>query len=172
MPSTHNLLKKEWEIRVVLRGVPREIPIEEVKENLSSQKLPVQRRKPLSSKSKACVPSPELKRSSPANALYLGSVTTSNPTDTRPNIVLNLRVALNAWETTAQRNTRNKDTHGPSACVLYKQKGHTANYQGCPRASKRAPPLEKAAPRLAPARAFSTTQVTLAQRLEYAGFRP
>ncbi|GBP25702.1 Nucleic-acid-binding protein from transposon X-element [Eumeta japonica] len=32
--------------------------------------------------------------------------------------------------------TRNKDTDGPPACVLCKQKGHTANYLGCPRAPK------------------------------------
>ncbi|GBO98564.1 hypothetical protein EVAR_138_1 [Eumeta japonica] len=35
-------LKEEREIRVVLRGVLREIPIEEVKEDLRSQNLPVQ----------------------------------------------------------------------------------------------------------------------------------
>ncbi|GBP24638.1 hypothetical protein EVAR_15844_1 [Eumeta japonica] len=37
-------------------------------------------------------------RSSPANAPYLGSVTTANHTDTRPDIVAILRAALNAWE--------------------------------------------------------------------------
>ncbi|GBP03133.1 Nucleic-acid-binding protein from transposon X-element [Eumeta japonica] len=46
--------------------------------------------------------------------------------------------------------TRNKDTDGPPACVLCKQKGHTANYLGCPRAPKRPPPPEKAVPRRAP----------------------
>ncbi|GBP33995.1 Nucleic-acid-binding protein from transposon X-element [Eumeta japonica] len=51
--------------------------------------------------------------------------------------------------------TRNKDTDGPPACVLCKQKGHTANYLGCPRAAKRPPPPEKAVPRRAPARAVS-----------------
>ncbi|GBO99313.1 hypothetical protein EVAR_100861_1 [Eumeta japonica] len=47
-----------------------------------------------------------------------------------------------------------KDTNGPSACVLCKQKDHTANYIGCPRAPKRALPRED---RAAPARAFSNT---------------
>ncbi|GBP64243.1 Nucleic-acid-binding protein from transposon X-element [Eumeta japonica] len=35
-------LKEEWEIRVVLKGVPRKIQIEEVKEDLHSQNFPVQ----------------------------------------------------------------------------------------------------------------------------------
>ncbi|GBP51854.1 hypothetical protein EVAR_88559_1 [Eumeta japonica] len=35
-------LKEEREIRVVLRGVPKEIPLDEVKEDLLSQHLPVQ----------------------------------------------------------------------------------------------------------------------------------
>ncbi|GBP59825.1 Nucleic-acid-binding protein from transposon X-element [Eumeta japonica] len=53
--------------------------------------------------------------------------------------------------------TRNKDTDGPPACVLCKQKGHTANYLGCPRAPKRPPPPEKAVPRRAPTRPVSST---------------
>ncbi|GBP07031.1 hypothetical protein EVAR_4452_1 [Eumeta japonica] len=39
--------------------------------------------------------------------------------------------------------TRNKDIDGPPACVLCKQKGHTVNYLGYPRAPKRAPPPKK-----------------------------
>ncbi|GBP63382.1 Nucleic-acid-binding protein from transposon X-element [Eumeta japonica] len=35
-------LKEEQEIRVVLRGVPKEIPVDEIKEDLLSQHLPVQ----------------------------------------------------------------------------------------------------------------------------------
>ncbi|GBP10177.1 hypothetical protein EVAR_77580_1 [Eumeta japonica] len=46
---------------------------------------------------------------------------------------------------------RNKDTDSLPACVLSKQKGDKANYIGCPRAPKRVPPPEKAAPRRAPA---------------------
>ncbi|GBP52107.1 hypothetical protein EVAR_42010_1 [Eumeta japonica] len=46
---------------------------------------------------------------------------------------------------------RNKDTDDPPACVLCKQKGHTANYLGMPACSKKSPPPEKAAPRRAPA---------------------
>ncbi|GBP15502.1 hypothetical protein EVAR_9281_1 [Eumeta japonica] len=33
--------------------------------------------------------------------------------------------------------THNKDRDGPPTCVLCKSAGHTANYLGCPRASKR-----------------------------------
>ncbi|GBP06443.1 Nucleic-acid-binding protein from transposon X-element [Eumeta japonica] len=123
-------LKEEREIRVVLRGVPKELPVDEVKEDLLAQ---TRRLKPPSSKSGAYAPSPASKRSSPVNAPYPGSAIT------------------------ATQCTRNKDTDGPPACVLCKQKGHTANYLGCPRAPKRAPPPEKAAPRRAPARAVSST---------------
>ncbi|GBP58708.1 Nucleic-acid-binding protein from transposon X-element [Eumeta japonica] len=64
--------------------------------------------------------------------------------------------------------TRNKDTDGPPACVLCKQKGHTANYLGCPRAPKRAPSPEKAAP----ARAVSSTLSYYEQRPDRVTPRP
>ncbi|GBP12561.1 Nucleic-acid-binding protein from transposon X-element [Eumeta japonica] len=63
--------------------------------------------------------------------------------------------------------TRNKETDGPPASVLCNTSGHTANYLGCPRASKKYPtpnrnnrdnnssPNDKAALRRAPARAVS-----------------
>ncbi|GBP61934.1 hypothetical protein EVAR_44990_1 [Eumeta japonica] len=52
---------------------------------------------------------------------------------------------------------RKKDTDDPPACVLCKQKGHTANYLRCPRAAKRAPRPEEDALHRALTRAFSTT---------------
>ncbi|GBP37039.1 hypothetical protein EVAR_31037_1 [Eumeta japonica] len=95
----------------------------------------------------------------PTNALYLGTGATANPSDTRPNTVSILHAALNAWETTAQRNAHaNKYTDGPPACVLCKQKGLTSNYLGCPYAPKRAPPPEKTTPRRTP-RAFFRSRV-------------
>ncbi|GBP66391.1 Nucleic-acid-binding protein from transposon X-element [Eumeta japonica] len=125
-------LKEEREIRVVLRGVPKEIPVDEVKEDLVAQSLPVQSvrrilnrfRKPLDlvlvsgtaeANDKAtkaaffkirsvCSLSPASKRSSPANAPYPGSVTTASPTGIRPVFAFIQRVALSAWATTAQRN--------------------------------------------------------------------
>ncbi|GBP31348.1 hypothetical protein EVAR_13467_1 [Eumeta japonica] len=107
-------LKEEREIRVVLRGVPKEIPVEEC-HNCQSY----------GHSSRHCFHSARC-------------------------------VKCPGDHGTAQC-TRNKDTDGPPACVLCKQKGLTANYLGCPRAPKRAPPPEKAAPRRAPARAVSST---------------
>ncbi|GBP23646.1 hypothetical protein EVAR_80263_1 [Eumeta japonica] len=144
-------LKEEREFRVVLRGVPEKIPVDEPRPT-------IRRLKPPSSKSGAYAPSPVLKRRSPANAPYPGSVITANPTGTRPVIVFILRAASNSWgDYGTAPCTRNKDTDGPPACVLYKQKGHTANYLGCLHAPKRARPPEKAAPRHAAARAVSST---------------
>ncbi|GBP56061.1 hypothetical protein EVAR_43823_1 [Eumeta japonica] len=53
--------------------------------------------------------------------------------------------------------TWNKDTDGPPACVLCKQKDHTANYLRCPHAPKRAPPHGNVSPRRATARTVSNT---------------
>ncbi|GBP76608.1 hypothetical protein EVAR_37722_1 [Eumeta japonica] len=51
---------------------------------------------------------------------------------------------------------RKKDTHGLLACVLCKEKGHTANYLGLfPGTPKRAPSPVKVTPRPAPARPVS-----------------
>ncbi|GBP17298.1 hypothetical protein EVAR_17787_1 [Eumeta japonica] len=49
------------------------------------------------------------------------------------------------------------DTDGPPACVLCKQKGHTANYLGRPRAPRRTPPVTKATLRQESASALSNT---------------
>ncbi|GBP92680.1 hypothetical protein EVAR_81858_1 [Eumeta japonica] len=98
------------------------------------------------------MPSPASKRSSPANAPYPGSVTTASPTSY---CFHSARCVKCLGDHGTAQCTRNKDTDGPPACVLCKQKGHTANYLGCPRAPKRPPPPEKAVPRRAPARAVS-----------------
>ncbi|GBP64562.1 hypothetical protein EVAR_89608_1 [Eumeta japonica] len=65
--------------------------------------------------------------------------------------------------------TRNKDTDGPPACVLYKSSGHTANYLGCPRApeehNKIKLPLRPLKPRRqAPARAVTQNYRTRKRR--------
>ncbi|GBP19283.1 hypothetical protein EVAR_79883_1 [Eumeta japonica] len=158
-----------------MRGVPKDIPIDEVKEDLLSQHLLVQSIRRIQNrfrephdlvlvsgtaeandkmtkaaffKSGAYVSSPALKRCIPTNAPYPGSAIT------------------------ATQCTHNKDTDGPPACVLCKQKGHTANYLGCPRAPKRAHPPEKVAPRLDAARARCLINAKLRLRSEGTMQRP
>ncbi|GBP96949.1 Histone H4 [Eumeta japonica] len=140
-------LKEEREIRVVLRGVPKEIPVDEVKEDLVAQSLPVQSVCSLSG----------VKAEQPANAPYPGSVTTASPTGTRPVTVIIQRAALNAWATTAQRNARNKDTDGPPACVLQTE-GPYGQLPWMP-ACSRDPPPEKAVPPSACARSLGGIQL-------------
>ncbi|GBP02962.1 hypothetical protein EVAR_101302_1, partial [Eumeta japonica] len=131
--------------------------VDEVKEDLLSQNLPVQsvrrllnryrepldlfwspaqprpmtrRLKPPSSKLGAYALS-GVKAEQPRKRAYPGSVITASPTGIRPATVQ--RVALCLGDHGTAQCTRNKDTD--SACVLCKQKA-TANYPGCPRAPK------------------------------------
>ncbi|GBP54669.1 hypothetical protein EVAR_47171_1 [Eumeta japonica] len=119
-------LKEELENRVILRGVPGKIPIEKIKEDLRSQDLPAQ--------SVRCI----LNRSrEPLEVVLVSGTAETNDKATK--------VAFSKIK--KSQCTRNKDTDGPPACVLCKQKGHTVNYLGCPRVPKRAPPPEKTTPR-------------------------
>ncbi|GBP79878.1 Nucleic-acid-binding protein from transposon X-element [Eumeta japonica] len=176
-------LKEEREIRVVLRGVPKEIPVDEVKEDLVAQSLPVQSvrrilnrfRKPLNLVLVSGTAEANDKATKAAffkirSVCSLSGVKAEQPRKRAlPGQCHNCQsyghssrycyhsarcVKCLGDHGTAQC-TRNKDTDGPPACVLCKQKGHTANYLGCPRAPKRPPPPEKAVPRRAPARAVS-----------------
>ncbi|GBP02286.1 hypothetical protein EVAR_85392_1 [Eumeta japonica] len=159
---------KRAEIRVVLRGVPKEIPVDEVKEDLVAQKpsgsvgapntepIPNPRlvlvsgteandkAKPPSSKSGRMLP---LRRQSGAarKRALPGQCTTASPTGTRPVTAIILRCVKCLGDHGTAQCTRNKDTDGPPACVLCKQKGHTANYLGCPRAPKTLHPRGRAA---------------------------
>ncbi|GBP10325.1 hypothetical protein EVAR_5392_1 [Eumeta japonica] len=65
----------------------------------------------------------------------------------------------------------NKDTDGPPACVLCKQKATTANYLGCPRAPKEPPP-EKAARRSISARSSRPRIATPERRPDRVTPRP
>ncbi|GBP37599.1 Nucleic-acid-binding protein from transposon X-element [Eumeta japonica] len=158
-------LKEEREIRVVLRGVPKEIPVDEVKEDLLSQNLPVQsprpttrRLKPPSSKLGAYAPLSGVKAEQPRKRALPGQCHNCQSYGHSSRYCFHsARCVKCLGDHGTAQCTRNKDTDGPPACVLCKQKGHTANYLGCPRAPKRAPPPEKAAPRRAPARAVSST---------------
>ncbi|GBP97660.1 Nucleic-acid-binding protein from transposon X-element [Eumeta japonica] len=165
------------------RGVPKEIPVDEVKEDLVAQSLPVQSvrrilnrfRKPLDLVLVSGTAEANDKATKAAffkirSVCSLSGVKAEQPRKRAlPGQCHNCQsyghssrycyhsarcVKCLGDHGTAQC-TRNKDTDGPPACVLCKQKGHTANYLGCPRAPKRPPPPEKAVPRRAPARAVS-----------------
>ncbi|GBP36380.1 hypothetical protein EVAR_87959_1 [Eumeta japonica] len=122
-------LKEEREIRVVLRGVPKEIPVDEVKEDLVAQNLPVQSERMLLLSG--------VKAEQPANAPYPGSVITASPTGIRPVIVIILRAALNAWATMAQRNVRAIRTQTVHPPVSYANKGPHGQLSWMPACSKR-----------------------------------
>ncbi|GBP44703.1 Nucleic-acid-binding protein from transposon X-element [Eumeta japonica] len=178
-------LKEEQEIRVVLRGVPKELPVDEVKEDLLAQNLPVQSVRRILNRFREPLDLVLVSGTAEANdkatkaaffkirsVCSLSGVKAEQPRKRAlPGQCHNCQsyghlsrycfrsarcVKCLGDHGTAQC-TRNKDTDGPPACVLCKQKGHTANYLGCPRAPKRAPPPEKAAPCRAPARAVSST---------------
>ncbi|GBP50545.1 Nucleic-acid-binding protein from transposon X-element [Eumeta japonica] len=178
-------LKEEREIRVVLRGVPKELPVDEVKEDLLAQNLPVQSVRRILNRFREPLDLVLVSGTAEANdkatkaaffkirsVCSLSGVKAEQPRKRAlPGQCHNCQsyghssrycfhsarcVKCLGDHGTAQC-TRNRDTDGPPACVLCKQRGHTANYLGCPRAPKRAPPPEKAAPRRAPARAVSST---------------
>ncbi|GBP14698.1 Nucleic-acid-binding protein from transposon X-element [Eumeta japonica] len=178
-------LKEEREIRVVLRGVPKEIPVDEVKDDLLSQSLPVQSvrrilnrfRKPLDLVLVSGTAEANDKATKAAffkirSVCSLSGVKAEQPRKralpgqchncqsyghSSRHCFHSARCVKCLGDHGTAQCMRNKDTDGPPACVLCKQKGHTANYLGCPRAPKRTPPPEKAAPRRAPARAVSST---------------
>ncbi|GBP07918.1 Nucleic-acid-binding protein from transposon X-element [Eumeta japonica] len=156
-------LKEEREIRVVLREVPKEIPIEEVKEDLLAQDLPVQSVRRITN----CVREPldlvlvtantgidtATKRAYRTKAVCsLSGIKVEQPhKKSIPGQCFNCQLYGHSSKNCFQRArclkclgdhgtaacTRNKDTDGPPACVLCKSSGHTANYLGCPRAPKR-----------------------------------
>ncbi|GBP58741.1 Nucleic-acid-binding protein from transposon X-element [Eumeta japonica] len=167
-------LKEEREIRVVLKGVSREMPIDEVKEDLRAQNLPVQTvrrilnhfREPLDlvlisgteANDKAtkvaffqirsvCSPS-GIKAEQPRKRALFGQCHNCQSYRHSSRHCFNPARCVKCLGNhgTAQC-TCNKDTDGPPACVLCKQKGHTANYLGCPHAPKRVPPPKEAASR-------------------------
>ncbi|GBP19273.1 Nucleic-acid-binding protein from transposon X-element [Eumeta japonica] len=158
-----------------MRGVPKDIPIDEVKEDLLSQHLLVQSirriqnhfREPLDLVLVSGTAEANDKTTKAAffkirSVCFLSGVKAEHPHKRAlPGQCHNCqfyghssRHCLNPARCvkclgnhgTAQC-THNRDTDGPPACVLCKQKGHTANYLGCPRAPKRAHPPEKVAPR-------------------------
>ncbi|GBP46496.1 Nucleic-acid-binding protein from transposon X-element [Eumeta japonica] len=144
-------LKEEREIRVVLRGVPKEIPIDEPRPT-------IRRLKPPSSKSGSVCSLSGVKAEQPRKRALPGQCHNCQSYGHSSRYCFHsARCVKCLGDHGTAQCTRNKDTDGPPACVLCKQKGHTANYLGCPRAPKRAPPPEKAAPRRAPARAVSST---------------
>ncbi|GBP00541.1 hypothetical protein EVAR_76849_1 [Eumeta japonica] len=102
-------LKEEREIRVVLRGVPKEIPVDEPR--------PTTRRLRPPSKSGAYAPSPASKRSSPANAPYRAVSQLPVLRALVPSLLPFCALKCLGDHGTAQC-TRNKDTDGPPACVL------------------------------------------------------
>ncbi|GBP05725.1 hypothetical protein EVAR_5062_1 [Eumeta japonica] len=116
-------LKEKREFRVVLREVPKELPIEEIKEYLLAQDLPVQSVRRITNHARE-----------PLN-LALVIFYTSAIDNTTKCSSFNIKVWVGDYGTGAC--TGNKETDGPSACVLCKSSSHTANYLGCPRAPKR-----------------------------------
>ncbi|GBP59385.1 Nucleic-acid-binding protein from transposon X-element [Eumeta japonica] len=170
--------------RVVLRGVPKEIPVDEAKEDLLSQHPPVESvrriqnrfREPLdlvlvsgtaeatkaaffkirSLCSLSCVKAEQLrKRGLPGQCHNCQSYGHSSRHCFNP-----ARCVKCLGNHDTAQCTRNKDTDGPPVCVLCKQKGHTANYLGCPRATKRTPPArEGRAASSARARGLINTQL-------------
>ncbi|GBP12311.1 hypothetical protein EVAR_75753_1 [Eumeta japonica] len=185
MPSIHTPLKKSGKLESSLGDSLGEIPIEEVKENLCFQNLPVQlvhrilncsresldlvlvsstvdqqqgdesrllqNQKRVLSLSGIIAEQPR-KRALPGQCHNCQSYGHSSKHRFNP-----ARCIKCLGNHSTAQCTRNKDIDGPPACVLCKQKGHTVNYLGYPRAPKRAPPPKKAAPRRAPARTVSTT---------------
>ncbi|GBP52255.1 hypothetical protein EVAR_83116_1 [Eumeta japonica] len=128
-------LKEEREFHVVLRKVPKELSIEEVKEDLIIQNLPMESVRQITNRA------PE-----PLDLVLVTSIDNATKRQcfdcqlyghSSKNCYQRVRCVkcLGHHGTTAC--TRNKNTDGPPACVLCKLAGHTANYLGCSRAPKR-----------------------------------
>ncbi|GBP93651.1 hypothetical protein EVAR_66721_1 [Eumeta japonica] len=102
-------LKEEREFRVVLRGVPKESPIEEVNEDLLAQDLPVQSVRRITNRVR--------------EPLDLVLVTANTDIDTATkrcfyHIKGRARYVKCLGDHGTAACTRNKDTDGPPACVL------------------------------------------------------
>ncbi|GBP95099.1 Nucleic-acid-binding protein from transposon X-element [Eumeta japonica] len=166
-------LKEEREFRVVLRGVPKGIPSEEVKEDLLTQDLPVQSVRRITNRAREPLDlvlvtantgiDQETKRSfyRIKAVCSLSGIKVEQPhKKSIPGQCFNCQMYGHSSKNCFQRArcvkclgdhgtaacTRNKDTDGPPACVLCKSSGHTANYLGCPRAPKRITPLKNKIP--------------------------
>ncbi|GBP51963.1 hypothetical protein EVAR_80058_1 [Eumeta japonica] len=157
-------------LHLFLRGVPKELPVDEVKEDLLSQHLPVQsvRRKLNRFRERLDLVlisgTAEVNDKTTKAAFFkirsvcsLSGVKGEQPRKRAlPGQCHNFQsyghssrhcfhsarcVKCPGDHGTAQC-TRNKDTDSPPACVLCKQKGYMANYLGCPR-SKKSPPARE-----------------------------
>ncbi|GBP93018.1 hypothetical protein EVAR_51825_1 [Eumeta japonica] len=123
---------------VVLRGVPKELPVDEVKEDpistspVQSPRPTIRRLKPPSSKSGAYVL--RRQRSSPANAPYPGSAITASPGHSSRHCYSARCVKCPA--TTAQRNVRAIRTQTVHPPVSYANKRPHGQLSRCPRAPK------------------------------------
>ncbi|GBP85472.1 hypothetical protein EVAR_64770_1 [Eumeta japonica] len=126
---------------VVLRGVPKEISFEEVKEGLRAQKIPVQAVHRITNK-----------LHKPLGLVLVAGTTEAKDKGKRA-AFFKIKSCLGNHGTA--QCTSNKETDRLLACVVYKEKGHMANYLGCPRVPKKALPPVKAALRQAPMRAVS-----------------
>ncbi|GBP72890.1 hypothetical protein EVAR_57437_1 [Eumeta japonica] len=103
--------------------------LKDVKEDLLVQDLPVQSVRRITNRARE-----------PLNLVLVTDNTTSVDSATKRaffNIKSRVRFVKCLGDHATIASTHNKDTDGPSACVLCKSSGHTANYLGCPRASKR-----------------------------------
>ncbi|GBP77769.1 Nucleic-acid-binding protein from transposon X-element [Eumeta japonica] len=127
-------LKEEREIRVVLRGVPKEIPVDEVKEDLLSQNLPVQSVRRLLNRYRE-----------PLDLVLVSGTAEANDKATKAAFFKISVCSLSGVKAEQPRKRalpgqcHNCQSYGHSRstrlCPM-QTKGHTANYLGCPRAPK------------------------------------
>ncbi|GBP26109.1 hypothetical protein EVAR_15122_1 [Eumeta japonica] len=156
-------LKEEREFRVVLRGVPKKIPIEEVKDQIA-QDLPVQSVRRITNRAREPLDLVLLTAdtgidTATKRSFYrikavcsLSGIKVEQPhKKSIPGQCFNCELYGHSSKNRFQRAryikclgdygtaayTRNKDTDGAPACALCKSSGHTADYLGCPRAPKR-----------------------------------
>ncbi|GBP63496.1 hypothetical protein EVAR_49549_1 [Eumeta japonica] len=122
-------LKEEREFCVVLPGESKELPIEEVKEDLLVQNLLVQSVRRITNRAREWLDFVLVT----ANTRFVDNAIKRALYNTKSRA--RYVKCLGDHGTTAC--TRNKDTDGPTACVLCKPFGHTANYLGCPQVHKR-----------------------------------
>ncbi|GBP25798.1 hypothetical protein EVAR_94817_1 [Eumeta japonica] len=138
---------------VPLMGVPKELPIEEFKEDLLAQNLPVQSVCRITNRARE-----------PLDLVLVSANTPAVDNATKRELLI-IKACLGDHGTVTRK--RNKKTDGPPACVLCKTSGHTAYYLGCPGAPKRkiiipknnnnknSPPPAQTAPRRASAHAVT-----------------
>ncbi|GBP43907.1 hypothetical protein EVAR_41763_1 [Eumeta japonica] len=113
-------LKEEREFRVVLRGVPKLLPIEELKEDLLAQDLSVQSVRRITDHARE------------AQDLVLVTSNTIATDNATKHSFFNIKVRARCVKCLGDHGsaacTRNKETDGPPAYVLCKSSGHMANY--------------------------------------------